>query len=78
VIDLDGALMESRKSGLGFKKLKKKPCVCAHGGGIRNMNAIDAILKAGIDRVIFGSVVFRRSGWPKSLLKKYKNQVFQP
>jgi len=62
---LDGALNGTPENLDWVLKIKKKP-VCMHmGGGIRNMNAIDAILKGGHRPSHFGERCFRRRVWAK-------------
>ncbi len=71
IIDLDAAL------GLGsnaqvIKDVVKSVNVSVQvGGGIRNINAAQALLDTGVNRIIIGSVAFRQQQVVKTLINQY-------
>lgn len=69
VVDLDGA-----RSGT-LRHLDDIAAICRQtslkvevGGGIRNEGAIDALLRAGVNRVILGTAALERWDWFESLM----------
>src|SRR5258708_39586410 len=45
------------------------------GGGLRTMEAIQGVLKAGIDKVILGTIIVEEAGLAKSAFDMYKSQI---
>lgn len=76
VVDLDGAFSGEPKNLEWVIRIKRKTKVMIQvGGGLRTMEAIDGVLKAGIDKVIVGSIVVEEAGLAKQAFDKYRNQI---
>ena len=79
VIDLDAAMRKGQNN-----RLVKQLCVQAHrrhgmkvrvGGGIRTVRRAESLAKLGVEQIIVGSAVFRRSRPNLSFLKKLISRV---
>jgi phosphoribosylformimino-5-aminoimidazole carboxamide ribotide isomerase len=76
IVDLDGARTgnpENLKVAFGIKK--KIDIKIQYGGGIRSSEAIEKVLKEGIDRVILGTRVIGDINFLKSSISDYKCRV---
>lgn len=76
VVDLDGALAGKSKN---MQAIKEIVSVCKIpvqvGGGIRNQEAIEAMLGLGVARVILGSVVVKNPDFVKVACKEYGEKI---
>lgn len=76
LVDLEGA-----KSGVpANQKTIKKICATFGGfvevgGGIRNMNTVDAYINAGVDRVILGTAAVTDNVFLKNAIAKHGNKI---
>lgn len=76
LVDLEGA-----KSGVpANQKTIKKICATFGGfvevgGGIRNMNTVDAYINAGVDRVILGTAAVTDKVFLKNAIAKHGNKI---
>ncbi len=76
LVDLEGA-----KSGVPANQETIKK-ICASfggfvevGGGIRNMDTVDAYINAGVDRVILGTAAVTDKEFLKNAIAKYGNKI---
>lgn len=76
LVDLEGA-----KSGVPANQSTIEK-ICASfggfvevGGGIRNMNTVDAYINAGVDRVILGTAAVTDKAFLQSALEKHGNKI---
>ena len=76
VVDLEGA-----KSGVpANQETIKKICASyggfvEFGGGIRNMDTVDAYIEAGVDRVILGTAAVTDKTFLKNAIAKHGNKI---
>jgi phosphoribosylformimino-5-aminoimidazole carboxamide ribotide isomerase len=76
VIDLDGAISGEQKNLEIALRIKKEAGVMVQfGGGVRSKESLDRILKAGIDRVILGTIVFEEAGLAKEAFDAYREHI---
>src|SRR5438552_1764089 len=63
VVDLDGAFEGQPRNLDWVLRIKKETkALIQLGGGLRNMDVVERVLKAGIDRIILGTIVFEEAG----------------
>jgi phosphoribosylformimino-5-aminoimidazole carboxamide ribotide isomerase len=62
IVDLDGALEGKLCAGEALVRLHAAGVPFEVGGGIRNMETIEAVVKTGADRVILGTAAYRVPG----------------
>ncbi len=76
VVDLDGAkngVLENLKT---IKKIAEQVSIPIQvGGGIRNIESVEALLSFGVFRVILGTIALDNKDELKNILKKYALQV---
>lgn len=76
VIDLDGAFSGRPKNLEWILRIKKETSLMVQmGGGLRTMEAIDALFGAGIDRAILGTIVFEEAGLARQAFEKYREKI---
>jgi phosphoribosylformimino-5-aminoimidazole carboxamide ribotide isomerase len=76
VIDLDGAFEGHPKNLMWVGRIKKETGLFIQmGGGLRKVEYIDAVLNAGIDRVILGTIVLEEAGLAEEAFRKYKEKI---
>ncbi|MBO8183709.1 MAG: 1-(5-phosphoribosyl)-5-[(5-phosphoribosylamino)methylideneamino]imidazole-4-carboxamide isomerase [Archaeoglobus sp.] len=74
VIDLDGAYHGKLKHHDIILKIAEK-CEIQVGGGLRRREEIEALLKAGISRVILGTVAIENPEFVKELAEMYPGRI---
>ncbi|MBY6756686.1 1-(5-phosphoribosyl)-5-[(5-phosphoribosylamino)methylideneamino]imidazole-4-carboxamide isomerase [Clostridium botulinum] len=76
IVDLDGALTGQIKNLSIISSIIKTINIPVElGGGIRNLNTIDMLIDAGIERVILGTAALNNRGLVKEAVKKYDEKV---
>ncbi|MCI1943798.1 1-(5-phosphoribosyl)-5-[(5-phosphoribosylamino)methylideneamino]imidazole-4-carboxamide isomerase [Clostridium luticellarii] len=76
MVDLDGALHGKIKNIKAIEKVAKTAGIPVElGGGIRDMETIDMLLKLGISRVILGTSALKDPNFVKEAVKKYSEKV---
>lgn len=76
VVDLDGALAGKSMNLSTVTEIAKAVTIPVQlGGGIRTMENIDEVLKAGIHRVILGSIAVRQPELVKAACKEYGERI---
>jgi len=76
VVDLDGAFAGSQKNLDSIKKILDTISIPIEvGGGIRNMTAIDGLLKLGVSRVILGTIAVEDPALLVLACKKHPNRI---
>lgn len=76
VIDLDGAFSGEPKNLDWVIRIKQETGVTIQmGGGLRAMPIIEKILKAGIDKVILGTVIVEEAGLAQEVFEQYKGRI---
>lgn len=76
VVDLDGAKNEGLNNRKTIEKIAKSINIPIQvGGGIRSEEKIKAMLDAGVDRVIVGTMVIENKELLTELVKVYKGQL---
>jgi phosphoribosylformimino-5-aminoimidazole carboxamide ribotide isomerase len=72
VVDLDGAREgQVRQSAIIKNMAQKVPLSIQAGGGIRDERDIEALLDAGVKRIVIGSLAVKETTLVKSWLQKY-------
>jgi phosphoribosylformimino-5-aminoimidazole carboxamide ribotide isomerase len=76
VVDLDGAFTGNQKNFDGICKIREAVKIDIQvGGGIRDIEKIDTLISAGINRVILGTVAIENPELVKEVCKKYPSRV---
>lgn len=76
VIDLDGAFSGEPKNLDIVLQIKREVGVQVQmGGGVRTAAVADQILRAGIDRVILGTVIVEEAGLAKELFDRFADRI---
>ncbi len=76
IVDLDGAFAGVPKNKQAIKAIVKAIDIPSElGGGIRDMQTIEAYLELGIDRVILGTVAKENPALVEEACKKFPGQI---
>ena len=76
VVDLDGAFRGSQMNSSAIRKIRESVSMQVEvGGGIRDMEKIDELIRIGIDRVILGTVAVEKPALVVEACGKYPGQV---
>lgn len=76
LVDLDGAFAGRPKNLEVIKRIRKEVSIPLQlGGGIRNLETIEAILGAGIDRVILGTAAISDPDLLSQAIGKYQDKI---
>src|SRR5438128_4955309 len=76
VVDLDGAFAGKPMNVSAVERILETVGLCVQlGGGIRDMQTIDAWLEKGVNRVIIGTAAVRDPALVKDAAKKYPKRV---
>jgi phosphoribosylformimino-5-aminoimidazole carboxamide ribotide isomerase len=76
VVDLDGAFSGEPKNLEWVMRIKRKTkATIQMGGGLRTLEAIHGVLKAGIDKVILGSIIVEEAGLAKQAFDAFRGQI---
>ncbi len=76
VIDLDGAFEGHPKNLSWVGRIKKETGLMIQmGGGLRKLEYIDAVLAAGIDRVILGTIVLEEAGLAEQAFEMFGEKI---
>lgn len=75
VVDLDGAKAGSPVNFEVIKNLKSLDMFVEVGGGIRDMQKIEAYQKIGVDRVILGTVAIKNFDFVVEAVKEFKDMI---
>ena len=76
IVDLDGAFAGIPKNRDAIKAIVEAITIPSElGGGIRNMQTIEAYLELGIDRVVLGTVAKENPKLVEEACKKYPGQI---
>lgn len=75
VVDLDGAKKGSPVNFEVIKQLKQLDMFVEVGGGIRDMQKIEAYQKIGVDRVILGTVAIKNFDFVVEAVKEFKDMI---
>lgn len=75
VVDLDGAKAGSPVNFEMIKNLKSLDMFVEVGGGIRDMQKIEAYQKIGVDRVILGTVAIKNFDFVVEAVKEFKDMI---
>ena len=76
VIDLDGAkLGKPMNADVVAQIAKQVPMKIELGGGVRNEEAIVAMLQADVTRLILGSSAIKQFDWFCEMARKYPNRL---
>ena len=74
-VDLDGAKKGSPVNFEVIKQLKQLDMFVEVGGGIRDMQKIEAYQKIGVDRVILGTVAIKNFDFVVEAVKEFKDMI---
>lgn len=76
IVDLDGALNGKMKNLSCISNIIKNVDIPVElGGGIRNMDTIDMLIKAGVSRVILGTAALENTDLVKDAVTKYGDKI---
>jgi phosphoribosylformimino-5-aminoimidazole carboxamide ribotide isomerase len=76
LVDLDGAKDGSQVNGAAIQRIVADTgLVCQVGGGVRNEETIQRLLKLGLARVIVGTRALREPEWFASMADQFPNQL---
>ena len=75
VVDLDGAKKGSPVNFEVIKQLKQLDMFVEVGGGIRDMQKIEAYHNIGVDRVILGTVAIKNFDFVVDAVKEFKDMI---
>jgi phosphoribosylformimino-5-aminoimidazole carboxamide ribotide isomerase len=88
VVDLDGAfagrpmqvalvqrLIESARSEAANAKHETQPVELQVGGGIRDAQAVETLIDAGVDKVVVGTLAVREPELVASLCRRHPNKI---
>jgi len=76
IVDLDGAASGEIQNLEIIKNIAKAVLVPTQlGGGIRNMETVEMLLKAGLDRVVLGTAAVERPEFVRELCRRFGESV---
>lgn len=76
MVDLNGALKGSPQNHDIIKNIKKNINIPLQiGGGIRDLNTIELLIKYGIDRVIVGTAALRNTNFVKEAVRNFGDKI---
>jgi phosphoribosylformimino-5-aminoimidazole carboxamide ribotide isomerase len=76
VVDLDGARAGSPENLEAVRLIAEAvPCPVQVGGGLRNADAVAAVVRAGADRVVIGTAALRDPEFLEAMLAHYADRV---
>ncbi|MDF2499797.1 MAG: 1-(5-phosphoribosyl)-5-(5-phosphoribosylamino)methylideneamino imidazole-4-carboxamide isomerase [Anaerosporomusa subterranea] len=76
IVDLDGALAGKSVNFAIIKAIVSAVKVPVQvGGGIRNLNTIESLLSAGVNRVILGSVAVKQPDLVTEACRRYREKI---
>ncbi|GHU51233.1 1-(5-phosphoribosyl)-5-[(5-phosphoribosylamino) methylideneamino] imidazole-4-carboxamide isomerase [Clostridia bacterium] len=75
VVDLDGAKAGKPVNHHIIGKIAEQGLFIEAGGGIRTLESVDALVAAGVSRVIIGTAAFRDKDFLKRALAKYGEKI---
>ncbi len=76
IVDLDGAFTGNQRNMESICEIREAVKMDVEvGGGIRDMERIDLLISAGINRVILGTIAIERPELVKEACKKYPDRV---
>ncbi|HEY5585803.1 MAG TPA: 1-(5-phosphoribosyl)-5-[(5-phosphoribosylamino)methylideneamino]imidazole-4-carboxamide isomerase [Ruminiclostridium sp.] len=76
VVDLDGARSGNSENAEIIRQIASKLTIPVQlGGGIRSLDAIEAILSSGVSRVILGTSAVNNQEMLKMAIKEYKDKI---
>lgn len=76
VVDLDGAFTGEPKNLDWAVRIKKETgAVVQLGGGLRTIDVMERVLKAGIDYIIIGTTVVEEAGLAQMAFERFKKQL---
>ena len=72
LVDLDGAKIGKLVNIEIIRKICEKVSIpCEFGGGVRTLQDIELLFKAGVDRIILGTIAIENQELVKNILSKY-------
>ena len=76
VVDLDGAKSGRADNYETVKRIIEATDMSVEiGGGIRNMDTVDAYAEAGVDRIILGTAALNDPEFLEAAVKKYRDRI---
>lgn len=76
IVDLDGAKAGAPVNLATIERIVSSvPCSIEVGGGVRDFASVDALLSAGVARVIVGTKIVKEPSWASDLFAKYGARV---
>ncbi|HHX68597.1 MAG: 1-(5-phosphoribosyl)-5-[(5-phosphoribosylamino)methylideneamino]imidazole-4-carboxamide isomerase [Miniphocaeibacter sp.] len=76
IIDLDGAFSNEKRNYDIIEEIVREISIPIQvGGGIRNEEIVDNLIKLGVSRVILGTVAVENPKLVKSLIEKYGDKI---
>jgi phosphoribosylformimino-5-aminoimidazole carboxamide ribotide isomerase len=76
VVDLDGAFRGAPCNLEKVKEIVKTAGVPVEfGGGVRDTSLVDAVIEAGVARVIIGSAVIDNKSWAAEIMKAHPRRI---
>jgi phosphoribosylformimino-5-aminoimidazole carboxamide ribotide isomerase len=76
IVDLDGAASGEIQNLEIIKNIARAVLVPTQlGGGIRNMETVEMVLKAGLDRVVLGTAAVERPEFVRELCRRFGESV---
>src|SRR4029077_1413801 len=76
VVDLDGARAGEPRNLEAVRRIAAAvECPIQVGGGLRDFDSLDAVLKAGADRVVIGTAALRDPGFLARALEAHAGRV---
>jgi phosphoribosylformimino-5-aminoimidazole carboxamide ribotide isomerase len=76
VVDLDGARAGSPENLEAVRQIAEAvPCPVQVGGGLRDADAVAAVVRAGADRVVIGTAALRDPEFIEAMLAHYGDRV---
>ena len=76
LVDLEGAKDGTTPNIDIVKQIKKETNLfCEIGGGIRSMETIDKYIKAGLDRIILGTIAVENEDFLREAVAKYGDKI---
>lgn len=76
IVDLDGAASGEVQNFEIIRNIAKAVLVPTQlGGGLRNMETVEKVLKAGVDRVVLGTVAVERPEFIRELCRRFGESV---
>lgn len=75
IVDLDAATGRGTNAGVLRKILRATSLETQVGGGVRDLDRIEALLHDGADRVVLGTRAVEDEDWLAEMTEQYPNQV---